>query len=101
MVIFPGGFGTMDELMEVSTLVQTEKLNKEIIIVLYGSQFWKDVVNFEALVRHETISRKDLNLFQFADDPETAFRIIQEGLTRHYLEPEVKLSEPPTPEPDI
>ncbi|OFV94658.1 MAG: Rossman fold protein, TIGR00730 family [Acidobacteria bacterium RIFCSPLOWO2_12_FULL_54_10] len=101
MVFFPGGFGTMDELMEVLTLVQTKKLNKKIIIVLYGSKFWNDVIDFESLVRHETISREDLDLFQFADDPETAFRILQDGLTKHYLHPEIKLPEPPKAEPDI
>src|ERR1044072_5231060 len=62
MVVFPGGFGSMDELMEILTLVQTRKLNKKIIILLYGSQFWKEVINFEALVRHGTISPEDLNL---------------------------------------
>src|SRR3954453_15610304 len=56
MVIFPGGFGSMDELMEVLTLVQTRKLNKKIIIVLYGSKFWRRVINFEALVDFGTIS---------------------------------------------
>lgn len=101
MVFFPGGFGTMDELMEVLTLVQTKKLNKKIIILLYGSQFWNDVVNFESLVQHETISREDLDLFQFADDPATACHILQEGLTKHYLRPEIKLPEPPKSEPDI
>jgi uncharacterized protein (TIGR00730 family) len=88
MVIFPGGFGSMDELFEVLTLVQTRKLAKKIIIVLYGSRFWKEVVNFEALARHGTISPEDLELFQFADDTESAFRILQEGLMKYHLQPE-------------
>jgi len=88
MVVFPGGYGSMDELMEILTLVQTRKLNKKIIIVLYGSQFWKEVINFEALVRHGTISPEDLNLFEFADDPDTALRILQEGLMKHHFQPE-------------
>src|SRR5712691_8804313 len=88
LVIFPGGFGTMDELFEILTLVQTRKLNKKIIIVLYGSQFWKEVINFEALVRHGTISPEDLELFEFADDPDTALRILQEGLMKHHFQPE-------------
>jgi len=88
MVVFPGGYGSLDELMEILTLVQTKKLNKKIIIVLYGSQFWKEVINFEALVRHGTISPDDLNLFEFADDVDTAQRILQEGLMKHHLQPE-------------
>jgi uncharacterized protein (TIGR00730 family) len=88
MVVFPGGYGSLDELMEILTLVQTKKLNKKIIIVLYGSKFWKEVINFEALVRHGTISSDDLNLFEFADDVDTAQRILQEGLIKHHLQPE-------------
>ena len=93
MVFFPGGFGTMDELMEVLTLVQTGKVNKKIIIVLYGSQFWREVIHFDALVRYGTISPGDVELFQYADDPETAFRILQEGLTKAYLQPAEPLPE--------
>jgi uncharacterized protein (TIGR00730 family) len=88
MVVFPGGYGSLDELMEILTLVQTKKLNKKIIIVLYGSQFWNEVINFDALVRHGTISPEDLNLFEFADDVDTAQRILQEGLMKHHLQPE-------------
>ncbi len=86
--VFPGGYGSIDELMEVLTLVQTRKLNKKIIIVLYGSKFWKEVINFDALVRHGTISPEDVNLFEFADDTDTALRILQEGLMKHHLQPE-------------
>src|SRR5437764_12747607 len=75
LVVFPGGFGSIDELMEVLTLVQTRKLNKKIIIVLYGSQFWKEVINFEALVKHGTISPEDMDLFEFADDTDSALAI--------------------------
>jgi len=88
MVVFPGGYGSLDELMEILTLVQTRKLNKRIIIVLYGSPFWKEVINFDALVRHGTISAEDLNLFEFADDVDTAQRILQDGLVKHHLQPE-------------
>ncbi len=80
VVVFPGGFGTIDELMEMLTLSQTGKLNREILIVLYGSKYWKEIINFEALVRHGTIDAEDLKLFHFADDPNTALRILQEGL---------------------
>ena len=101
MVFFPGGFGTMDELMEVLTLVQTQKVNKKIVIVLYGSQFWKEVIHFEALLQYKTISPGDLESFQYADDPETALRILQEGLTKYYLKPAVPLPEAVRAEPDI
>jgi uncharacterized protein (TIGR00730 family) len=85
MVVFPGGFGTLDEFFELLTLVQTQKLAKEMVIVLYGSSFWKEVVNFDALVKFGTISPEDVNLFQYADDPETALTILKDGLTKHYL----------------
>ena len=60
LVIFPGGFGTLDELFEILTLAQTRKLESKIVIVLYGTKFWKEVLNFEALVEHGTIDREDL-----------------------------------------
>jgi predicted Rossmann-fold nucleotide-binding protein len=59
--------------------------------VLYGSAFWKEILNFDALVRYGMISPEDLNLFQYADDPETALKILKEGLTRYYLQPEQPL----------
>ncbi|MCP5118444.1 MAG: TIGR00730 family Rossman fold protein [bacterium] len=86
LVIFPGGFGTMDELFELLTLVQTRKLAKEMIIVLYGRAFWKEIVNFDAMVRHGVISPEDLRLFRWADDPGSALDILKKGLTEHYLE---------------
>src|SRR5215831_10909535 len=73
MVIFPGGYGSMDEMMEVLTLVQTKKLNKKMTVLIYGSEYWKEIVNFDALVRHGMIAPEDLNLFKFVDDPVTAF----------------------------
>src|SRR5436190_16140390 len=88
LVIFPGGFGTLDELMEILTLAQTQKLENKIVTVLYGSEFWNEVINFYALVKHGVISPEDLNLFSFADDPQTALRLLQDGLTKYYLEPE-------------
>jgi uncharacterized protein (TIGR00730 family) len=80
LVVFPGGFGTMDELFEILTLLQTGKLKKKMQIILYGTDFWKEVLNFEALVRYGTIAEKDLELFHFADDTETAFRILRDFL---------------------
>src|SRR5437660_1032260 len=68
LVVFPGGFGTLDEMMEILTLSQTQKLAKKITILLYGSAYWKEIINFEALVRYGMIGPEDLNLFEFADD---------------------------------
>ncbi|MDA8453160.1 TIGR00730 family Rossman fold protein [Acidovorax sp. GBBC 3334] len=76
LVAFPGGFGTLDELFEVLTLVQTGKA-KPVPIVLFGTEFWKKLVNFEALVEEGTISAADLNLFRYTDDPEEAWGFIK------------------------
>jgi len=88
LVIFPGGFGTLDELCEILTLVQTKKLNKKVVTVLYGSDFWKEILNFDALARYGMISEADLSLFEYADTPEQAFDILRDGLTELYLDPE-------------
>src|SRR5512141_1241829 len=93
LVIFPGGFGTMDELFEILTLAQTQKLAKKIIILIYGSEFWKEVIDFDALVRHGTISPKDMDLFQFCDDPQQAFEFLRDGLVKYHLGPQPKAPE--------
>lgn len=80
LVVFPGGFGTLDELTEILTLTQTRKLDRPIPIVLYGSSYWKEVINFDALVKHGMIDPGDLALFQFADDPATALAQLQAGI---------------------
>jgi uncharacterized protein (TIGR00730 family) len=80
LVVFPGGFGTLDELWEMLTLTQTRKLARAIPIVLYGSGYWNEVINFDAMVRHGVIDRSDLQLFSFADDPAEALRILQATL---------------------
>ena len=80
LVVFPGGFGTLDELMEILTLMQTRKLGRNIPVVLYGSSYWNEIINFDALVRHGMIDREDLSLFQFADDPATALGLLQTGI---------------------
>ena len=77
LVAFPGGFGTLDELFEILTLAQTRKIDRSIPVFLYGSAYWKEVVNFEALVRHDTIAPQDLKLFEFVDEPRAAFERIK------------------------
>jgi len=85
LVVFPGGFGTLDELMEILTLAQTQKLMRRIRVVLYGSSYWKEIVNFDALVRYGMINAEDLGLFHFADDPAAALALLKAGLP---VEPE-------------
>jgi uncharacterized protein (TIGR00730 family) len=91
LIVFPGGFGTLDELTEILTLVQTQKLLKKMEVILYGTSFWKEIVNFEALVKHGMIADSDLQLFTFADDVDTAFKTLVAGLTKHWLEPDREL----------
>jgi uncharacterized protein (TIGR00730 family) len=86
LVVFPGGFGTLDELFEVLTLAQTKKLAKKITVVIYGSSYWKKVINLELLAEKGAIAMADLELFQFADTPEEAFELLKHGLTVNHLE---------------
>ncbi len=87
LVAFPGGFGTLDEFFEVMTLVQTSKLRKKMPIVLYGTTFWDEVVNLDALVRFGTIDAADLNLFHKTDSVDDAFDYITGDLTEKGLPP--------------
>ncbi len=85
VVLFPGGFGTLDELFEILTLVQTRKMRKRVPIVLFGVEFWDEVINFEALVRHGTISPEDVDLFHKTDSVDEAYDIVTRGLTDNAL----------------
>ncbi len=98
LVVFPGGFGTLDEMFELLTLDQTHKLSRPITIVIYGSSYWKSVVNLELLADKGAISPRDLDLFQFADTPEEAFAILKDGLTRNNLDIEHPRTEAPIPD---
>jgi len=77
IVAFPGGFGTLDELTELLTLMQTQKLKRPVAIFLYGTEYWTEVINFPALVRHGMISQSDVDLFKFVDTPGAALSGIQ------------------------
>jgi predicted Rossmann-fold nucleotide-binding protein len=78
-VVFPGGFEALDELLEMLTLAQHGKGERRIPILLYGSVFWKEILNFDALVRYGVIVPDDLRLFAYVDDPESALRIVQQA----------------------
>jgi uncharacterized protein (TIGR00730 family) len=97
LVVFPGGFGTLDELTEILTLMQTRKIDRYIPVVLYGSSYWNEIINFDALVRHGMISREDLALFQFADDPATALGLLQAGITAELEETTPSIAHSRTP----
>ncbi|MBT3667711.1 MAG: LOG family protein [Opitutae bacterium] len=80
VIVFPGGFGTMDELFETLTLIQTKKLDKKMPIILYGKAFWEGLINFDQFIEWGVISPKDVNLFEIVDDIENAFTIITSNL---------------------
>jgi uncharacterized protein (TIGR00730 family) len=90
LVIFPGGFGTFDELFEILTLAQTQKLAKKILVVIYGSDYWNRLINFHEMVDTGTISPEDLDLFKIVDSPEEGFEFLRDGLTKYHLGPEPK-----------
>src|SRR6187401_977061 len=87
LVIFPGGFGTMDELFEILTLVQTEKLAKQIQIILYGSEYWDPILSLEPMADWGAIGPGDIDLIKRADTPEQAFTLLKAHLTEHHLLP--------------
>ena len=82
LVVFPGGFGTMDELCECLTLIQTGKIRKKMPIVVYGTEFWKKIIDFEMLEHFGMISRQDLSLLHFSDSPQEAFEYLTSELER-------------------
>ena len=84
LVVFPGGFGTMDELFEALTLIQCKKIEKPVPTILYGKDFWENVVGWDKFIEAGTISKKDLNLFKIVDDVQTAKDFLIENLTKYY-----------------
>jgi uncharacterized protein (TIGR00730 family) len=85
LVIFPGGFGTMDEFWEVLTLLQTGKIQKKMAVVLYGDDYWKKVINFQYMVDHLMIDKDDLELFHICNTPQEAFEYLRDKLTEAFL----------------
>jgi uncharacterized protein (TIGR00730 family) len=87
LVIFPGGFGTLDEMFEILTLAQTRKLSKKLLVVLYGSDYWNDVLDLRPLAEWGAIDEKDLDLLYRADSPEEAFNALREHLLTYHMIP--------------
>lgn len=85
LVVFPGGFGTLDELFELLTLVQTRKIIKSLLIVLYGELYWKNIINFNGLLEAGMISEKDLSLFTYVNSPRAAFEFLRDELPKHLV----------------
>ena len=88
LVVFPGGFGTLDEVFEILTLVQTQKLSKQLKVILYGSHYWDQILNFQPLVEWGAIHEDDLKLMDKVDTPKRAFQVLREHLQLHHLRPE-------------
>jgi predicted Rossmann-fold nucleotide-binding protein len=87
LVIFPGGFGTLDEFFEVLTLIQTRKPRKTMPVVLYGSEYWDDVINFDALARWGTVSSEELQIFHKSDSVNDAYEYLTGILEKLYAAP--------------
>jgi uncharacterized protein (TIGR00730 family) len=81
LVVFPGGLGTLDEMTEMLTLAQTRKLERDLPVILYGSDYWREVINFDALVSHGMIDAADLGLFRTANDPDGAVAMLKASLS--------------------
>jgi uncharacterized protein (TIGR00730 family) len=88
LVIFPGGFGTLDEMFEILTLAQTQKLSKQLCVVLYGRKYWEQIIDLEPMVEWGAINPDDLNLLKWVDTPGQAFEYLREHLMRFHLIPE-------------
>ncbi|NIS62800.1 MAG: TIGR00730 family Rossman fold protein, partial [Proteobacteria bacterium] len=85
LVVFPGGFGTLDELFELLTLVQTGKITKPLLIVLYRESYWKNIINFNGLLEAGMISEEDLSLFTYVNNPIAAFEFLKDELPKHLV----------------
>jgi len=101
LVVFPGGFGTMDELFEILTLAQTEKLAKKILVLVYGKEYWSKLLNLQALVDSGTIAEEDLDLFRIVDSPQEGFEVLRDGLTKYHLQQQMPVRKEKDDDPDI
>jgi predicted Rossmann-fold nucleotide-binding protein len=86
LIVFPGGFGTMDELWEMMTLSQTGKMAKHTLILIYGRKYWNDILNLKAMVRWGTINPQEYKKLEFADHVDEAFEVIRTGLQKYHMQ---------------
>jgi hypothetical protein len=93
LIVFPGGFGTMDELWEMLTLMQTGKLQRRNLILIYGRRYWNRVIDWREMLNWGTINRREYNLLQFADSVDEAFERIRSGLEEFQMSPDTLFSE--------
>src|SRR5207249_965996 len=101
LVVFPGGFGTLDELFELLTLAQTQKLAKKILVLIYGREYWNKILNLPALVEAGAVSEEDLELFTMVDSPQEGFEILRDGLTKYHLQQQLPVRREKDDDPDI
>jgi uncharacterized protein (TIGR00730 family) len=87
LVVFPGGFGTLDEMFEILTLDQTRKLSKKLCVILYGNDYWDQILNLEPMLEWGAVSEADLNLLHRVDSPEAAFEALKRHLMMHHMVP--------------
>ncbi len=85
LIVFPGGFGTMDEFFEILTLLQTGKIKKKMLLIVYDEKYWRNMVNFDALISNGLISAEDMNLFKFTNNVSETFEIIKKYFEENYL----------------
>lgn len=85
LIVFPGGFGTMDEFFEILTLIQTEKIKKKMLLIVYDEKYWKSIVNFDGLIEQGVISKNDMNLFSFCNSTDEAFKLVKNYFEKYYI----------------
>ena len=84
-MVFPGGFGTIDEFFELLTLIQTGKIKKRLLLIVYDEKYWSNIINFEGLINNGVVSKADMNNFSFCNSVEEAFIKIKTHFEKHYL----------------
>lgn len=85
LIVFPGGFGTMDEFFEILTLIQTEKIKKKMLLIVYDEKYWRSIINFNGLIERGVVSKNDMNLFSFCNSTEEAFKLVKNYFEKNYL----------------
>ncbi len=90
LIVFPGGFGTMDEFFEIVTLIQTDKIKKKMQLIVYDEKYWKSIINFDALIANAVISPADMNLFSFCNNVDEAFTLVKKHFEKYYLNKEAE-----------